>query len=105
MLTAVGRALGPGKLACFVIGDTAVGGTVLRADEVAQRGAQGAGFVCRAIASQRRPQFHAESSRTFGAAARMEHVIVLERAAASAKGTSRPKRRTPRARGAGGARG
>lgn len=78
-LKATARALSPGKLACFVIGDTAVAGEVLRADEVAKAGAGAAGFVCVAVASQKRPQFHAESSRTFGGAPRMEHVIVLER--------------------------
>jgi hypothetical protein len=78
-LAAVAKTLRKGKLACFVIGDTAVAGEVLRADEIAKAGAKAAGFECVAVASQKRPQFHAESTRTFGGAPRMEHVIVLQR--------------------------
>jgi DNA modification methylase len=101
-LGAIARVLRPGNLACFVIGDTAVAGAVLRADEVARRGALSAGLSCRAIASQKRPQFHAQSSRTFGGAPRLEHVIVFERTAPAPrekgalgvrKKSSRPTRR------------
>jgi hypothetical protein len=65
-------------------------------------GALSAGLSCRAIASQKRPQFHAQSSRTFGGAPRLEHVIVFERTAPAPrekgalgvrKKSSRPTRR------------
>jgi hypothetical protein len=79
VLRAVSRVLKVDRFAAFVVADTAVSGAVVRGDVTTARLAEQVGFECAAVASQLRPQFHAESSRTFGGSARMEHVIVLQR--------------------------
>jgi hypothetical protein len=93
MLATVARKLRPGGRACFVVGDSAVSGTVIRADQVVRQGASAAGLSYLAAASQKRPQFHFESSRTFSGAPRKEHVVVLERKQTEGRG-DRLKRRS-----------
>lgn len=80
VLGAVARKLAPAGRACFVVGDSAVSGTVIRADDVATKSAAAAGLTLSAVASQKRPQFHFSSSKAFAGAPRREHVLVFERA-------------------------
>lgn len=78
-LQALGRVLRQGGLAAVVMADTAVAGAVIRGDETTLRIAKKVGLSWVATASQQRPQFHFESTKTFGGSLRREHLIVLRR--------------------------
>lgn len=84
VLISAKRVLRAGRFAFFMIGDSAVSGKVLRSDEMTTRLAKAAGLDVVALASQRRPQFHFESQRTFGGRPRFEHLIALRRLDAKA---------------------
>ena len=79
MLRTLARTCRPGGKIALVIGDSAVHGEALRADEVVASGAASCGLVLVARASQRRPHFHAPSAPAFERTPRCEHVIVLSK--------------------------
>lgn len=79
-LRAAGRVLPVGGPLVMVLGDSAVGGVALRADEIAAEAARACGFVPAARASQLRPHFHAPTMRAFYGRPRAEHAILLRKA-------------------------
>lgn len=74
------RVLRPGKLACLVLADCAVGGTLLLADDCLAEAARAANLEVAAGAAQRRPHFHKATERWFRDRPRREHLIALRRA-------------------------
>jgi methylase of polypeptide subunit release factors len=63
----------------LLTGDSAVGDTALRADEITAATARSCGFVPAARASQPRPHFHGPTMAAFRAQPRAEHAILLRR--------------------------
>ncbi len=80
MLKALARSCRPGGKLALILGDSAVAGEALRADEVVASVAPSCALSVVAQASQRRPHFHAASAPAFERAPRCEHVIVLGKA-------------------------
>ena len=79
MLKALARACRPGGKIALVIGDSAVHGEALRADEIVAAVAPAGALTVVSRASQRRPHFHAPSAPAFERTPRCEHVIVLSK--------------------------
>ena len=77
VLQAVSQKLKPGGYAAFVLADSAVEDTVIRADDSLADLAPGAGLQTCAIASQERPVFDFRTERAYGRRARHEHLAVL----------------------------
>lgn len=80
MCGAFARVMAPGAHAAVVIADGAAGERPLRADEMVQKAAEGAGLRVIARASQERRAFDRDSARAFARDARREHVIALGKA-------------------------
>lgn len=78
-LKSLARACRPGGLLALVIGDSAVHGEALRADEIVASVASACGLVLVARASQRRPHFHAPTAHAFEKTPRCEHAILLRK--------------------------
>jgi hypothetical protein len=81
VLVALQRVLVPGGRAVLILGDSAVGGQALRADDVVARAAEGTGLVPTARASQNRPHFHGPTARVFAKMPRREHALLLVKSA------------------------
>jgi SAM-dependent methyltransferase len=79
MLKALARACRPGGKLALILGDSAVHGEALRADEIVASVAPSCALVLVARASQRRPHFHAPSAPAFERTPRCEHVMVLSK--------------------------
>ena len=79
MLKALARACRPGGKIALVLGDSAMHGEALRADEMVASVAPHCALTVVARASQRRPHFHAPSAPAFERSPRCEHVIVLSK--------------------------
>jgi hypothetical protein len=77
---AAARVLPAGGPLVVLMGDSAVGGAALRADEVVAAAGRACGFVPRARASQARPHFHGPSAPAFRTAPRREHALLLRKA-------------------------
>ncbi len=80
VLVALSRVLVPGGRVVLILGDSAVGGTALRADDVVARAAEGTGLAPTARASQDRPHFHAPTAHAFAKSPRREHALLLVKA-------------------------
>ena len=80
VLVALQRVLVPGGRAVLILGDSAVGGQVLRADDVVAHAAEGTGLVPTARASQNRPHFHGPTAHLFAKLPRREHALLLVKA-------------------------
>lgn len=77
VLLALSRVMVRGARAVLVLGDSAVGGQVLRADEMVLEAARGTDLVPTARASQDRPHFHAPTAHLFAKRPRREHALLL----------------------------
>lgn len=73
------RVTAKGGLACFVIADSAIGRTLLRADVETQRAIDDTSFSVVAHARQTRPLFHRATEQAYGRSSRYEHLLVLRR--------------------------
>ena len=82
VLVALSRVMITGARAVLILGDSAVGGQVLRADDVVAHAAEGTGLVPSARASQDRPHFHAPTAHLFAKHPRREHALLLVKASA-----------------------
>ncbi len=73
------RVMKKGALACFVIADSAIGRTLLRADIETQRAIAGGSLALVAHARQTRPLFHRATEQAYKSSPRYEHLLVLRR--------------------------
>ena len=78
-LSPLDRVLRHGAFVVLLIGDSAVGGTALRAEDIVAAAADRTRLECVARASQERPQFHGPSTEAFRKAPRREHALLLRR--------------------------
>lgn len=78
-LRALSRVSRKGARVALLLGDSAIGGEALRADQIVSMVAPESGFALLARASQRRPYFHAPTARAFRDSPRAEHAIALEK--------------------------
>jgi hypothetical protein len=76
-LKQIRKLLAPRGVAALVMGDSALGGTALRADEVIARLAPQAGLGVRGRASQPRPHFHGPTAAAFRRSPRREWLFLL----------------------------
>lgn len=92
-LGAMRRVLRPNARAALVMADAVLAGKPVYADRLLQKLAPATGFEIVAVASQRRPHFHAGSRDAFRANPRREYVFVLDAASAASPGPAiRPRR-------------
>lgn len=77
VLAAMRKALAAGGRIALVLADSLLGGRPYFADQVVKRCAARAGLSLVAQGSQRRPHFHRESAKAFGARPRYEHLLLL----------------------------
>ncbi len=82
-LRALRRAVAEGGAAVLLLADSVVAGAPVYAVDLIRAAAPRAGFALRAVASQRRPHFHAGSARAFARRPRAEHAILLSASPAS----------------------
>jgi DNA methylase len=80
MLKAVERVSKRGAFLALLIGDSAVGGEALRAEDMVLHAAEETRFEPVARASQDRPHFHGPSVDVFRKAPRREHALLLRKA-------------------------
>jgi SAM-dependent methyltransferase len=96
-LSEMARVLAPDGTAALVIADSVLGGHALYADEVLARLAPLSRLVISAVASQKRPYFHAPTAAAFRARGRREHVFLLRPVADTSRSPT-PTGARPRAR-------
>ncbi len=93
VLAPLGRALAPGGSVVLVMADSALAGRAFDSARSVRRVAERAALRLTARASQRRPHFHAPTSRAFGVGPpRREHALLLRPAALAAGGPSALRR-------------
>lgn len=73
------RVTKPGALACFVIADSAIGQTLLRADAETMGAMKNTSFSLVGHARQTRPLFHRATEQAYRRSPRYEHLLVLRR--------------------------
>lgn len=104
-LSALRRVSAPDAVAVLLLADSVVAGAPVYAVDLIRFVASAAGFAVRAVASQPRPHFHADSARAFARRPRAEHAILLTVKPGEAPGAGRarphaevlrPPRRPPR---------
>jgi DNA modification methylase len=78
-LRALARVCRKGARAVILLGDSAIGGEALRADQTLAAAASATGFALLARASQLRPHFHAPTAGAFRRRPRAEHAMMLEK--------------------------
>lgn len=79
ILASAERVLRRGSLLVLLLGDSAVAGVPLRADEMVLAAAERTRMECVARASQTRPHFHGPSAEAFRGKPRAEHALLLRR--------------------------
>ncbi len=79
VLAELDRVLAPGGRIALVMADSVLAGRAAYADELVLALAKEVGLEPEAIASQRRPHFHAPTAKAFRARPRREHVMVFSK--------------------------
>lgn len=79
VLRELGRVMRPGALACIIMADSAIEGTLLRADHETRLATAPGQLDIVAHAKQARPLFHRASERAYQSQPRFEHLLLLRR--------------------------